>query len=383
LYSTAKLSADHVVNFPDLCGLIQNAEKLDQEKAVMFLYPRFEKQIVKRMPLKGIFMPRIADQDDTRLTAGSLSTTERAISFTTMSLLPYAGRHTHDFICRLSSILPGYTLELGKDLKKIPFAVSGFLNDLPNHKTYDANYPGTVHATIESETKPLVSVIIPVFNGEQFIKDAVDNILSQDYPALELIIVNDGSTDRTEEIIKGLPCDIRYFKQTNEGPASARNRGIKNASGELIMFLDVDDLWPENNLHMLVNEMLSEPDIDVIRGSAQLMKYNSEINDYEYIGNTKDSFPYSITAAIYRKSVFTKVGLFDRLTFGEDMDWFYRAIELKVKIKRLEDVTLIVRKHGKNMTRGKSVVELNMLRVVKKHLDRVRVQEIRSKRGIK
>jgi GT2 family glycosyltransferase len=144
------------------------------------------------------------------------------------------------------------------------------------------------------------------------------------------------------------------------------------------MFLDVDDLWPDNNLHMLVNEMISEPDMDVIQGYAQVMKYNFEINDYEYIGKPKESFPYSIAAAIYRKSVFAKVGLFDRLMFGEDMDWFYRAIELKAKIKRLEDVTLIVRRHDKNMTRGKSVVERNMLRVVKKHLDRVRVQEIRS-----
>ena len=119
----------------------------------------------------------------------------------------------------------------------------------------------------------MVSVIIPVYNGENFIREAVENVLSQKYPALEIIIINDGSTDGTEAIIKQLPVDIRYFTQDNNGPAAARNKGIRDASGEFITFLDADDLWPENNLNIMVDAMLRNPEMDVIRGYAQLTEF--------------------------------------------------------------------------------------------------------------
>jgi len=226
------------------------------------------------------------------------------------------------------------------------------------------------------ESKPLVSVIIPVYNGEEFIRDAIAHIMSQNYSALEIIIVDDGSTDKTSEIIEGLSVDIRYFRQPNAGPASARNRGIRDASADLLVFLDVDDLWPENNLHLLVDEMRSEPDADVIRGYAQIMEYNEETGEYDFVGNPVEAFPDYIGAAIYRSSAFEKVGLFDTtLKYGEDTDWFNRADELELKVKRLEDMTLLVRRHGKNMTNGKDIVELGGLRVIKKSIDRERARK--------
>ncbi len=89
---------------------------------------------------------------------------------------------------------------------------------------------------------PVITAIIPVYNGERFLKDAVENILAQNYPSLELIIVDNGSRDRTEDIVKKLPAYIRYLKQENKGPASAMNQGIINASGDLLVFLDGDDV---------------------------------------------------------------------------------------------------------------------------------------------
>ncbi len=370
LYCTAKLNADHVVNFPDLNRFVKNMEKLDQEKAVMFLHPHLKNQIVSEMSLTAIVTPRVTDKDNTSITPGERWAIQRAMSFTTMSQLPYVGHHTNDFISKLSSTLPIYSLELGRDLKRVPVAVSDFLSNLPYHKSVQQSLSCS---SDNSGTKPLVSVIIPVFNGERFINNAVDNVLSQNYNPLEIIIVNDGSTDRTEEIVNQIPVDIRYFKQENDGPASARNRGIRDASGDFIVFLDVDDLWPENNLKLLVDEMLSEPDAEVIRGYAQLMEYNAGTGEYDLAGNPKEAFPDYIGAAIYRKSVFRKVGLFDTtLLFGEDRDWFNRTNELHVNVKRLEDVTLLVRRHGKNMTHGKNLVELNALKVFKKAIDRKR-----------
>jgi len=372
LYSTAKLNADFVANFPDLSKFVKNPENLDQEKAVMFLHPHLKNQILPEMPLKAIITPRITNLDDFRLTPLNPWAIQRAMSFTTMSQLPYVGRYTHDFIRKLSTGLPGYVLELGKDLRRIPVAISDFLAGLPAHP---APPPISSCTHADGETRPLVSVIIPVFNGERFIADAVKNVLSQNYPALEIIVVDDGSKDKTEEIIKQLPLDIRYFKEGNGGPASARNRGIKDASGEFLVFLDVDDLWPENNLNVLVDKMLQEPDMQVITGYAQLMHKDPVTGEYDLIGNPMESFQYYIGAAIYRKSVFSKVGLFDHtLMFGEDADWYNRANELRVNMRRLEEITLFVRRHGKNMTQGKNLVELGRLRVLKKILDRRRAQ---------
>jgi hypothetical protein len=350
-------------------------EKLDQEKAVMFLHSHMGNQIVPEMPLKAIVTPRVTDTDDTSITPGERWAIQRAMSFTTMSQLPCVGHHTNDFISKLSSTLPIYSLELGRDLKKIPVAVSDFLADLPYHQSFPFSLPVS-RSFDNSRTKPLVTVIIPVYNGERFINDAVDNVLSQNYNPLEIIIGDDGSTDRTEEIVNQISFGIRYFKQETVGPSSARNRGIRDASGDFIVFLDVDDLWPENNLNLLVDEMLNGADIEVIRGYAPLMEYNAGTGEYDLAGNPKEAFPNYIGAAIYRKSAFRKVGLFDpTLMFGEDTDWFNRAYELKLKVKRLEDVTLMVRRHGNNMTHGKGLVELNTLKVFKKCIDRKRARD--------
>ena len=373
LYCTAGVTTDHTVKFPDLSFRVQSVRGFGEGKAVMFLYPQFKDQIVPALPLNAIVLPQRVDRDESTFTPAPSSDIQRATAFTTMSQLPYAGRHTHEFIRRLSATLPGYIFEIGHDVQRIPPAMSDFIKRRPHdHPRHHAG----VHDPVDSERKPLVSVIIPVLDGERFIKEAVANVFSQLYPALELIVIDDGSTDRTAEIIAQLPCDIRYLKQDNGGPASARNRGIRDASGDLIAFLDVDDLWPEGTLRVLVDELSREPKADVVHGYAQVMCRNPETGTYEYIGNPKEAFPYYVGAGVYRKSVFATVGLFDTtLMFSEDSDWFTRAREFGVRIKRIEDVTLLVRRHGRNMTQGKDLVELNTLRLFKKALDRKRARE--------
>ncbi|HQA82534.1 MAG TPA: glycosyltransferase [Syntrophales bacterium] len=373
LYSTAKLNADHVANFPKLSKFVQNPDKLDQEKAVIFLYPDLNRKLAYEMPLKAILTPQIVNRPDSSTKPVSRWEIQRAMSFTTMSQLPYVGHHTHDYISKLALSLPHYILEVGNDFAGIPKALANFIADLNEAPPRQDVEPWTV---CRKEERPLVSVIIPVYNGENFIREAVDNVLSQKYPALEIIIVNDGSTDGTEAVIGQLPADIRYFSQTNSGPAAARNKGIQDASGEFITFLDADDLWPENNLNVMVDEMLKNPDMEVIRGYAQLMEVNKKTGNYEYVGNPKESFPHYIGAAIYRRSAFEKVGLFDpMLRFGEDSDWFLRAADLNLNMKRLEETSLFVRRHGGNMTEGRNMLELNVMKVFKKSLERRRMKE--------
>lgn len=375
LYNTAKLDADHVKNFPEISRLISNAENLKDEKAVIFLYPEFGAQLVGTMPLKAVVVPHVTDHRESGVTRISSENVLRAASFTTMTQLPGAGIKTYEFLNELSARLPCFSLESGRDLSHIPVAVSGLLQTLSDRKIAGTLRRSTGEQRLPPKAWPVVSIILPVFNGERFIREAVESIVSQGYPSLEIIIIDDGSTDKTKDIIEEVPVEVRYFRQDNRGPAAARNKGVREATGDFVAFIDVDDLWPKNNLHMLAKELLEDKDVDLVHGYAQLARYNDVTHECEYAGNPAESFPYYIGAALYRRSVFTKVGLFDpTLLYGEDTDWFKRAEELKVNIRRLEDVTLIVRRHGKNMTSAKDMVELNHLRVFKKSLDRMRAR---------
>ena len=368
LYATAKINREDIDRFPAFRPYLFRAAVPPDEKAVLLLHPHFRDRIRTAMPLRAIAVPRVVDREDTSLAAENRSVVQQAASFTTMSQLPYAGDHTHQLFAALCEALPGYRLELGRDRARLTGAVRDFLI----RPAPAAHVNGVVPTQVAAES-PLVSVIIPVHNGERFVADAVQSVLAQRYPSLEIIIIDDGSTDGTEAAVRRLPCDVHYFKQENLGPAAARNRGIRDASGDFVAFLDVDDLWPDHALGLLMDELLRHPEIEVARGYSQVMEFDAATGIYEYRGNPKESFPYSIACGVYRKRVFDRIGLFDKnLLYGEDTDWYNRANEQKVPMHRVEAVTLHVRRHGKNMTHAKTLVELNMLRVLKMSLDRQR-----------
>lgn len=371
LYSTAKLDQPQMARFPQLRPLVTDGTEADK-KAVVHLHPGFAHQLKRSLPLKGIAVPMFAGVPDTSFAPASPVNLQRAAAFTTMSQLPHAGRTTHEFINRMVATLPGFTLALGSDLTHVPAAIRAFVQRRPEE----------LHALAASgrlssaPVRPLVSVVIPVYNGAAFLADAIRNVLSQNYPALEIIVVDDGSTEDIRAALKALSVDVRLFRQENAGAASARNRGIRDASGDIIAFLDVDDLWPEGNLGALVDSLAAHPEADVVRGRAQVTRYINGTEPGEYLGNPAEAFPHYIGAGLYRRRAFETVGLFDPdLRYGEDTDWFTRAAEREITIHHLEEVTLFVRRHAGNITRGKSLVELNQLRLFKKTLDRRRAQE--------
>jgi glycosyltransferase involved in cell wall biosynthesis len=221
---------------------------------------------------------------------------------------------------------------------------------------------------------PLVSVVIPVFNGERFLREAVDSVLAQEYSPLEIIIVDDGSTDGTEALAKSLPEPVRYLRQTNKGPAAARNRGIELAQGNLIAFADADDLWPQGKLELQLPYLIQDSQIDIVLGRIQQVVLSTtsdgQTQSEEF---AEPAFSVNLGSAVIRRSVFEQVGLFDEtMRYSEDVDWFMRAREAGAAIVTIDAVTLLYRQHEQNMTRGKSAAELNVLQALKRSLDRRR-----------
>jgi len=370
LYATAKLTPGQVERFPSLVPHLVKRDVPETDKAVVQLYPAFAAQLKRGIPLRAIATPIFADREETTLVAGSSSALQRSVAFTTLSQLPHSGRETHAFIQRLVRALPGFTLELGRAIERVPEAIQRHLS--ANDETLRKLASGDREA--DRAVRPLVSVIIPVYNSAHLLRDAVDSVLAQAWGTVEIIVVDDESEDDIQGAIDALPADVRFVRQPhNAGPAAARNRGVLEAAGELIAFIDADDLWTADHLEALAEPLLADPAVDVAHGRGQVTALGENGQPGEYLGNPQEAFPFYIGAGLYRRRAFEVTGVFDpELRFAEDTDWFQRAREAGLKIVKLDAVTLFVRRHEGNSTRGKSLLELNPLRVFKKQLDRQR-----------
>jgi glycosyltransferase involved in cell wall biosynthesis len=223
-------------------------------------------------------------------------------------------------------------------------------------------------------TRRRVSVVIPVLNCEAYLAEAVESVRRQAYPDLELIIVDDGSTDGTARIAQGLADDsLRYVYQDNGGPARARNHGLTLARGDLIGFVDADDLWPPGRLPCQMRVLEQNPPVDVVLGRTQLVRHVGAGRDARLEECSPPFVLLSPTAALFRRRAFERVGFFDEaLRYGEDTDWFMRARESGIPIVVQEDVVLRYRRHEHNMTRGRNMRELRVMDVLKQSLDRRR-----------
>jgi hypothetical protein len=370
LYCTAKLNAEDIGKFPRLAPHVTNLPSEEGEKAVIQLYPSLGHQIERSMPLRAMLTPRVVPQNETDFEPVDTLKLRQAATFTTLSQLPYAGQKAQNFIEGLIDRLPGFTIRLGQDPAKVPAAILGLLakNDC-ELKRVNGEEPGPL------AEPPLISVIIPVFNGAHFLREAVHNVLAQNYPCLEIIIIDDGSTDDIDAAVAAFPIDVRFFKQVNAGPAAARNHGIRDAAGTLIAFLDVDDLWPRDNLGALAARLVRDSELMVSTGFAQLKMLDQATGHYKDFGSPEESFPYFIGAGLYRREIFERIGLFDpTLVFGEDTDWYRRLIESGLKWERVQQVSLFVRRHGKNMTAQLTPKELQktILLAAKRVIDRTR-----------
>ncbi len=222
---------------------------------------------------------------------------------------------------------------------------------------------------------PIISTIIPVYNGSRYIAQAIESILEQDYPNTEIIVIDDGSTDDTASIVKQFNAPVCYFYQKNAGIAATMNHGIKRAKGVFFSFLDSDDYWLPGKTSKQLEVLRQNPDIDMVFGYVKQF-YSPELSKErrdKYACPEDPSPGHNSGSMLIRRTSFFKVGLFDE-TFatGSFNDWYMRASAAGLQSVMLPDVFYMRRIHDANhgiVNREKS---LDYLRALKAHLDRQR-----------
>ena len=205
----------------------------------------------------------------------------------------------------------------------------------------------------QNSENPLVSVIIPTFNRGWILKEAIDSVLAQDFTDFELIVVDDGSTDDTDQILDDYGQDLMVIRQTNQGVSSARNRGIDAAAGRLIAFLDSDDLWLPRKLSTQVAFFDANPQA-VINQTEEIwirngVRVNPKIRHHKFSGMIFERSLalclVSPSAVMMKRFLFDEVGLFDEdLPACEDYDLWLR-ISWRYPVHLIE-TPLIIKRGG-------------------------------------
>lgn len=180
---------------------------------------------------------------------------------------------------------------------------------------------------------PNVSIIIPMYNAEKYIKEAIDSVLKQTYKDFEIIVIDDGSTDNTKSKLLDYGSQIKYIYQENAGPAVARNRGIKEAKGEYIAFLDADDIWMPEKLERQIRKLKNNSEFGVIHTDRLRLEPDGSVKPNEKI--VPEGFIFEellrnnfiiCSSVLVKKECFNEVGLFDedRKNRAEDYDMWLR-----------------------------------------------------------
>lgn len=208
--------------------------------------------------------------------------------------------------------------------------------------------------------KPFVSVIIPTYNRSAYVKDAIESVLSQSYSNLEIIVVDDGSTDDTRDVITLFADRVRYFYQDNKGPSSARNMGISEATGDFVAFLDSDDLWRQDKLEKQLKLFGENSRLGLVASGHDVINHRGE-HILSYILKPKELNQlhsrriirnlFSTPSVLVRKSCFDSVGVFDeKLYFAEDWDMWLRIISA-YDAAMVNEPLATIRNHQESITR--------------------------------
>ncbi len=204
--------------------------------------------------------------------------------------------------------------------------------------------------------RPDISCIVPVYNGAKFIDEALESIASQSYPVAEIIVVDDGSTDATAEVVAAWLDKVTYVRKDNGGPASARNLGIQLSASPYLAFLDADDIWHPEKLERQMRRFAERPELELSLTYKRTFWVDEMSEEGERLRReghpfAKDHPGYVCQTMLMPRTTFVRVGEFDEnLRIGEDTDWLLRAERLGVVREILPDVLVYRRMHQSNIS---------------------------------
>jgi glycosyltransferase involved in cell wall biosynthesis len=239
---------------------------------------------------------------------------------------------------------------------------------------------------MQSMSRPLVSVVIPSFNSERFLDEALASVSAQTYAPVETIVVDDGSSDGTAAVARAHP-DITLIEQENSGPSAARNRGFAASRGEFVAFHDSDDVMTPNKLDVQIGHMLENPGVGCVLAEQELIVEEGAELPF-WVEGTKvevvmpprppeledEPLVHPMTMLV-RREAFERVGDFDEsMRAAEDFDWMLRAAEEEVEIARLSEVLLRRRVHPDSLTQNAAAARAGMFRAFKARIDRHRAR---------
>ena len=209
----------------------------------------------------------------------------------------------------------------------------------------------------------LVSVIIPTFNSGPYLREAIESVLNQDYTNLEVIVVDDGSTDDSIGEISDLLSAIILIKMENNGAATARNAGILASRGEYIAFLDSDDIWKRNKLSKQIS-LMEEDHLDLVYcngqeftnnndlGLVHFAKYQGDCYKYYVRYPTRDVLAIGPSGALIKQSLLIHSGIFDSKIPAPTEDWdFFRRYCMNAKVGFCNEVLVLRRIHENNISK--------------------------------
>jgi len=234
---------------------------------------------------------------------------------------------------------------------------------------------------VRGSNQPLVSVVIPCYNHGQYLSQAIESVRRQTYIPIEIIVINDGSTDHTEEVVKQY-AEIKYIAQQNLGLSSARNTGLINSKGDLIVFLDADDLLCPDAIAYNVNYLTENPDKAFVSGAyyvttidrQKLAEQKQVVTAKHYTAFLRNNYIGMHATVMYRRLVFD-VFMFDpNLTACEDYD-MYLKVSRKYPVAHHTHVLAMYRMHGANMSNNTPLMISTVLEVLGRQKQHLRSDE--------
>lgn len=222
---------------------------------------------------------------------------------------------------------------------------------------------------------PSVSAIVSAYNSARYVGEAIASALRQTVPPLEVVVVDDGSTDDTAAVVAGIGGPVRFLRQPHAGAGPARNLGVREARGEYVAFLDADDLWTPDKLRVQIAALAEHPGVAMVFGHVE--EFHSEeltASERSRIRLRDGSHPGTLAQTLLiARADFLRVGEFSATwRVGEFMEWYLRARELGLRKLVVPEVVSRRRLHGDNLGIRERAARADYARILKESLDRRR-----------